>query len=166
MIYKVITKILSNHLKGLLDPLIHPNQATFIPKRSIVDNGIINREVMYYLKSRKGLKYFMAIKVDMTKAYDMVEWDVVIAILRKHGFCDEFCDMIKECMSSAWFSILINGSPHGFFYHQEVSAKVIQFPRLYSPFFLICYLEYWLKHKWKAIYWTLKYHVPVLESVI
>lgn len=32
----------------------------------------------------------MAIKVDMAKAYDMVEWDVVIAILRKHGFCEGF----------------------------------------------------------------------------
>lgn len=54
VIYKVVTKILSNRLKSLLDPLIHPNQATLIPNRSIVDNIIINHEVMHYMKSRKG----------------------------------------------------------------------------------------------------------------
>lgn len=68
VIYKLITKIISNHLQKILDLIIHPNQATFIPNRSIVDNGIINHEVMFYLKSKKGRKSFMAVKVDMAKA--------------------------------------------------------------------------------------------------
>lgn len=73
VIYKVITKILANRLKPFLDDLIHPSQTTFIPHWSILDNVIINHEIMCFLKFRKGKKGYMVVKVDMAKAYDMVE---------------------------------------------------------------------------------------------
>lgn len=113
--YKIITKIMSSLLKDTLNQLIHPNQSAFIPNRSIIDNGIINHEVIFYLNSKKGKKGYMAIKIDMAKAYDKVEWSVLMAILKQHGFNDRVCDMIMECLSTTLYSILINGSPVGFF---------------------------------------------------
>lgn len=86
----------------------------FIPNRSIVDNGIINNDVMAYLNSRKGRKGYMAVKIDMVKAYDNVEWMVLIAILEKHGFEKSFCNLIRECVPTATYSILVSGSPDGF----------------------------------------------------
>lgn len=41
--YKVITKIMSNHLKNSLNQLIHLNQSAFIPNKSIIDNGMIDK---------------------------------------------------------------------------------------------------------------------------
>lgn len=57
----------------------------------------------------------MAVKEDMAKAYDKVEWKTLLQLLRMHDFHDIFCNMIQECVSSATYSILINGPPCGFF---------------------------------------------------
>lgn len=73
VIYNVIIKILVAHLKAHLDLIIYPTQSAFILNRSILDNIIINHEIMVYLNAKKGRKGFMAVKVDMAKAYDMVE---------------------------------------------------------------------------------------------
>lgn len=73
IIYKVVTKILATRLKFHIDTVIHPAQAAFIPNRSIMDNLIINHEVMCYLNGKKGRRGFMAVKVDMAKAYNRVE---------------------------------------------------------------------------------------------
>lgn len=58
---------------------------------------------------------FMATKMDMAKAYDRVEWMVLLQILHLHGFNEKLCNLIKECISSLHFLVLINGSPTGFF---------------------------------------------------
>lgn len=73
VVYKLITKILADRLRPLLELIVNPSQAAFVPKRSISDNIIINHELMFYLKNRKEPKGFMAIKIDLIKAYDRVE---------------------------------------------------------------------------------------------
>ncbi|CAN6691212.1 unnamed protein product [Malus baccata var. baccata] len=57
----------------------------------------------------------MAIKLDMAKAYDRVEWDFLLGMMASLGFAPLFCSWIKECISTVSFSVLINGSPTGFF---------------------------------------------------
>lgn len=61
-----------------------------------MDNCIVNHEMMYYMKSKTGRKGFMVVKVDMAKAYDMVEWTTLVAIPRRHGFSDNFCNWCKN----------------------------------------------------------------------
>lgn len=115
VVYKIITKILAGRLRGLLDLIVHPSQAAFVPKHSIIDNIIINHEVMCYLRNRKSCKGFMAIKVDLAKAYDRVEWHILFHMLYLLGFHDHFIDLVAECISSPHYSLLLNGSPYGFF---------------------------------------------------
>ncbi|KAL2240836.1 UNVERIFIED_CONTAM: hypothetical protein Sindi_0724800 [Sesamum indicum] len=56
-----------------------------------------------------------ALKVDIRKAYDTVEWDFLLAVLQLFGFPPTFTRWIEECVSTTSFSIGLNGKPHGFF---------------------------------------------------
>jgi hypothetical protein len=54
-------------------------------------------------------------KLDLDKAYDHVNWDFLLYLLSKCGFEEKLIDWIAPCISTVRFSILINGSPSGFF---------------------------------------------------
>lgn len=54
-------------------------------------------------------------KVDMTKAYDMEEWDTLFAIMESHGFDRKFRNVVYNSISTVHFPILVNGTPYDFF---------------------------------------------------
>ena len=74
VVYKIISKLLVEKLRPLLDKLISPTQSTFIPNRWIAENQIIVQELLYSFKTRKTKPGLMAIKLDLQKAYDRVNW--------------------------------------------------------------------------------------------
>lgn len=74
---------------------------------------------MYYLNNKKGKKGYMKVKIDLAKAYDKVEWKVLGHIMKNFGFHEHFVTMVLECVSSPQFSILLNGSPFGYFKSQR-----------------------------------------------
>ncbi|KAL0293418.1 UNVERIFIED_CONTAM: hypothetical protein Sangu_3237400 [Sesamum angustifolium] len=55
------------------------------------------------------------LKLDIQKAYDSVEWDFLLAVLKLFNFPDQFIAIIEQCISTASFSVSLNGSIHGFF---------------------------------------------------
>ncbi|KAK4384108.1 putative ribonuclease H protein [Sesamum angolense] len=62
-----------------------------------------------------GLPMRCALKVDLRKAYDTVEWDFLSAVLQMFGFPGTFIGWVEECVTTPMFSVCINGNPHGFF---------------------------------------------------
>ena len=68
--YKMLTKALTNRLKKVMPKIIGPYQSSFVPGRQIVDNIIIYQEVLHSMRKKKGEKGYMAIKIDLKKAYD------------------------------------------------------------------------------------------------
>lgn len=84
---KVITKVMANRMKDYLKDIISETQSAFVPGRLISDNVLISYEVMHYLKRKiRGNEGFMALKLDMAKAYDRIEWSYLRAILIQLGF--------------------------------------------------------------------------------
>ena len=74
VVYKLISKVLANRLKRVLDAVIDESQSTFISGRLIIDNVIVAFETMHYIDQRKkGKEALMAEKLDMSKAYDRVK---------------------------------------------------------------------------------------------
>ena len=114
VIYKLIFKVLANRLKLVLPNIISENQSAFLSERLITDNVLIAFELMHYLDHKKdGKDCFMAIKLDMSKAYNRVEWGFIEQVMKKLGFHDSWICMIMCCITSISFFVLINGLAHG-----------------------------------------------------
>lgn len=108
--YKIISKVLANRLKGVIDQFISESQSAFILGRLISDNIMISYEIIHYTKRKtKGKIGRMALKLDMSKAYDRVEWNYVEAVLCKMGFDVHIVSLFMECMRSARYKFVHAG---------------------------------------------------------
>ena len=112
--YKIIAKLLTRRLKPLLPSLISDTQSAFVSGRSISDNVLITHETLHYLRTSEATKRCtMAVKTDMSKAYDRIEWSFVKEVLKLLGFDDIWIRWVMLCIESVSYSFLINGSPQG-----------------------------------------------------
>ena len=115
VLYKIFSKVLANHLKKILPHIITENQSTFTKNRLITDNILLAFESLHSMQNHNSTKGgYMALKLDMSKAYDRVEWAFLEAIMRKLGFHGQWISLMMLCISIVSYSILINGAPTGF----------------------------------------------------
>lgn len=73
VVAKCIIKIIANKLKPLMTKLIGEPQSSFVPRRHGVDNIVLVQEIIHSMKIMKGQKGWMAVKLDLEKAYDRIE---------------------------------------------------------------------------------------------
>ena len=110
MIYKLIAKVLANRMKEILVQIISPTQSAFMPGRLITNNILVAFEALHTMDTRmKGRQGFMALKLDMSKAYDRVEWEFLEVIMLKLGFAERWVHLLMTCVRTVMYSILING---------------------------------------------------------
>lgn len=104
--YKVISKVLANRLKLVLDDVILDTKSAFIPGRLITNNIMVAFEVMHYMKRKtRGKEAWMTLKLDMSKAYDLVEWSFLQAIFLKLGFDNKVVSLFISCISLVKYQI-------------------------------------------------------------
>lgn len=110
VIYKIGSKVLSNHLKIILPYIMAHNQITFVPGQLVTDNVLIAYEMTRYMQNRRsGGEGCVAFKVDMSKAYDRVEWGFLEQMMLKLGFYNRWVNLITKRISTVSYHILVNG---------------------------------------------------------
>ncbi|PWA82932.1 reverse transcriptase domain, Reverse transcriptase zinc-binding domain protein [Artemisia annua] len=114
IIYKIISKIITTRIKEALCKVVNPVQSAFIPGRQITDNILLTQELLRGYNWKNGAQR-VALKIDIQKAYDTVNWNFLEKTLGYFEFPQMMINWIMTCVRSAGFTICINGNRHGYF---------------------------------------------------
>ncbi|KAJ0887511.1 putative RNA-directed DNA polymerase [Helianthus annuus] len=114
VLFKCITKIIADRIKGVLHQVVSINQSAFIPGRKISDNILLTQELMHNYHRHSGPPR-CAFEVDIQKAYDTVDRSFLKNVLIGFGVHAKMVEWIMVCVSTTSYSICINGNVHGYF---------------------------------------------------
>lgn len=135
VIYKIISKVIASRLKGILPFLISPEQTGYVEGRQILYGIILAHEVLHSLKTTKTPR--MLLNLDLSKCFDKLNWGFIRQMLLAFGFSPNWTNWVLSLISSAFFSILVNG------YHSTTFSPSIGIRQGYplSPFIFILMVE-------------------------
>ena len=114
---KLVTKLLANRLAPLLNTLVATNQSAFIRGRCIHDNFMLVQQTIKVLHHRKIASLFL--KLDISKAFDSVDWSFLLEILSHLGFGPAWRTIISNLLHTASTQIMLNGEPGLSISHQR-----------------------------------------------
>ena len=118
-IYKVVIKIIVVRLRPFLDKLISPLQSAFVPGRKSVDNAIIVQEIIHSLSKKRGKVGYMALKIDLEKAYDKFEGSFIRDMMIRANFPEDLVDITMSCVSTVSTEICSMGKLWTQYTHRE-----------------------------------------------
>ena len=135
--YKIFSKVLANRLKRISPKIITEHQSAFTKSRLISDNILVALESFHNMQKHTGKNAFMAVKLDMSKTYDRVEWPYLEVVMMKIGFTDQWVELIMLYITSISYSILVNGEPKGMIH----PSRGIRRGEPLSSFLVLLYTE-------------------------
>lgn len=114
VLYKVVSKIIANRLKGVLPRIVLENQSAFIKGRLLMENVLLASELVkdYH---KEDISPRCVMKIDISKAFDSVQWDFVLRSLEAIGVPARFIHWVKLCITTPSFSVQVNGELGGYF---------------------------------------------------
>jgi len=130
--YKLVMKLIANRLKPILPGITSETQGAFTQGRLIMGNILVAFETFHAMPMDTSCQGSLAIKLDISKAYDRVEWPFLTTAMLRMGFNESWKALVMRCVRSASFSFLANGVPSG---HIIPSHGIQQGDLLFCTFF-------------------------------
>lgn len=115
VLYKLISKILANRLKTILPKFISHNQSAFVKGRVLMENVLMMASELVKSYHKSTVSPRCAVKIDIPKTFDSVQWPFILSTLKAIKFPDRFVLWIQKCIELASFSFQINGELAGYF---------------------------------------------------
>ena len=137
LFYKIISKVITQRLYGVIHSVISESQAGFIPGRKIGDNIILAHELVKAY-ARKNVSPRSMLKIDLQKAYDSVEWPYLEQVMESLGFPELFTHWVMQCVKTVNYTIVVNGQNTQRF----DAAKGLRQGDPMSPFLFTIAMEY------------------------
>ncbi|XP_015584153.1 uncharacterized protein LOC8284931 [Ricinus communis] len=103
--YKLITKVIANHLKIIMSKVISPMQSSIVKGRHIMNNIIIVKEILHLTNKMTSKTGYMVIKVDLEKAYDKLNWSFILDTLMDRSIPSGLINVIMNYITSASMQI-------------------------------------------------------------
>ena len=114
-LFKISSKILVDRLAQIATRIVSPYQFGFIRDRHIEDCIALASDCVNVLH-KKCYGGNLAMKIDIRKAFDTLDWSFLRRVLQAFGFSPVFMDWIDNILRSSRLSVMINGSPEGYFH--------------------------------------------------
>lgn len=114
VLMRTLSKVLANRLKTNLSTVISEQQSAFIQHRLLTDNALIAYEVNHYIhRKRQGLQGISRLKVDISKAYDKLEWRFIEVMFKNFGFPQIWSDRVMAFNRTVSYVFLRDGQIFG-----------------------------------------------------
>ena len=110
VIYKIISKVLVNRMKKTSPFIIDGSQSAFILDRMIFDNIIVAHETIHAMQTKKnGKTGFLIAKLDISKAYDRIEWSFLEGVMVRMGFSIKRVTLVMNRVKLVIYFAMVNG---------------------------------------------------------
>uniref|UniRef100_J3N6X5 Reverse transcriptase domain-containing protein n=1 Tax=Oryza brachyantha TaxID=4533 RepID=J3N6X5_ORYBR len=119
VIYKIIAKSLAIQIREKIADCIDGSQQAFIKGRRASTNLIVVQEILHSFKLSSFHSSAFLLKLDLSKAFDRLEWKFIAHAMLSKGFDPNFINLVLQCISTPSFSVILNGKTTGHFTSQR-----------------------------------------------
>lgn len=99
----MVSKVIVSRLRPFLKHWISPNQVSFVPGRHILDNIMITQEILHKCRISKEKKGYMVRKINLSKAYDKLNWDFIQQVIYELQISPFLSKLIMSYITSSSF---------------------------------------------------------------